>query len=105
MSSLQVKLKYQIDVSDEGMSTAVAVFIFSMLIFTCLLGVSMAIYALYRIFGSNKNELKSVDSCTVNSAISCIILHALTLLLDPLDYYFFMTDNELQANTIWIIWD
>ena len=87
------------------MPVELAIVTFVVLIFTCLLGLTIAIYALYRIFWKNASELKRVDKLTVDTAVSCIILHAITVLLDPIGYWFWASNNELVANIIWLIWD
>eukprot|EP01083_Nonionella_stella_P307388 1080138_1 len=90
----------------KDVDNAVVIFTFSLLLFTCLLGTTIAIYALWRIFYKNADELKNVDKITVYTAASCIILHALTGIWDPLGYFFFfMTSYENIANLIWLMWD
>lgn len=91
--------------SEWGLSNEMTLFIFSLLVLCALLGVSIATYACWRIFWKNAEELKSVDNITVNTATSCIILHALTVAIDPIAYLFFMTDNKSAFRIIWIIWD
>ena len=97
--------RYEFDVSDESIPVGVAVVTFILLIFTCLLGISIAAYALYRIFYKNASELKNVDKLTIDTAVSCIILHAITVIIDPIGYYFWARNEELAANITWLIWD
>ena len=53
----------------------------SLLIFTSLTGLGVASIALWKICWKNAEELKMVDKTTMNSTVSCIILHATTVVL------------------------
>jgi len=96
---------FMFDVSDEGVSTGVAITILTILCLISLVGLSAAVYALWRICFVNSSELRAVDKRTVDTAISCIVLHAFIVTLDPIIYLLYATNQDAAANILWLIWD
>ena len=82
------------------------IILLSLLIFTSLTGLSVASIALWKICWKNAEELKMVDTITMNSTVSCIILHATTVILGTYlhgNIYCFRWMNTMKFRFGWIL--
>ena len=89
--------------NNEDSSPGVVIFLLSLLVFTAVIGLCSAIAALWRIFWTNADELKNVDKVTIDSTVSCIIFHSLTVILDIIGFYLSVADLDIIA--FLMVWD